>query len=102
MNGSRAIVGALLGDLAGQVPGNGPEVAVCPTFVHLGQALDSCKSTPVAVGAQDCSHAESGAYTGEVATKYRPYAKGSPNFNIRIESSIFFGSSKNEHRRQLK
>jgi triosephosphate isomerase len=43
------------------------EVAVCPTFVHLAQALELCSGSPVSVGAQDCSHLQSGAYTGEVA-----------------------------------
>ena len=42
-------------------------VAVCPAYVHLSQALDLCTGSSVAVGAQDCSHMTSGAYTGEVA-----------------------------------
>lgn len=67
MNGSRASVSTLLGDLAGKVPASGPEVAVCPAFVHIDQALQLCESSPVSVGAQDCSHMASGAYTGEVA-----------------------------------
>ncbi len=67
MNGSRASVGALLGGLAGKVPASGPEVAVCPTFVHIDQALKLCDSSALSVGAQDCSHTDSGAYTGEVA-----------------------------------
>jgi triosephosphate isomerase len=69
MNGSRASVAALLGDLVGSLTASGPEVAVCPTYVHLEQALALCGSSPLAVGAQDCSAMESGAYTGEVAAQ---------------------------------
>ena len=67
MNGSRASVGALLGDLVSAVGASGPEVAVCPTYVHLAQALKVCESTSISVGAQDCSQMKSGAYTGEIA-----------------------------------
>jgi triosephosphate isomerase len=67
MHGSRAGVEELLGGLAGGVGTPGAEVAVCPTFVHLQQAVARCAGSPIAVGAQDCSHMQSGAYTGEVA-----------------------------------
>jgi triosephosphate isomerase len=67
MNGSRASVGALLGDLVSAVGASGPEVAVCPTYVHLAQALQLCEPSAISVGAQDCSHLTSGAYTGEIA-----------------------------------
>ncbi|NQX87036.1 MAG: triose-phosphate isomerase [Halioglobus sp.] len=67
MHGSRASVGALLADLVAAVPAVGPDVAICPTFVHLEQALQICDASPLAVGAQDCSHTNAGAYTGEVA-----------------------------------
>jgi triosephosphate isomerase (TIM) len=67
MYGSRDSVGSLLLGLLGS---NGPdavEVAVCPTFVHLAQAVAACAGTAIAVGAQDCSREAEGAYTGEVA-----------------------------------
>lgn len=67
MNGSRASIDALLGNLVSAVKASGPEVAVCPAYVHLAQSLALCAGTPIAVGAQDCSHQQSGAYTGEVA-----------------------------------
>jgi triosephosphate isomerase len=66
MHGSRASVDALLGDLVSAVPSDGVDVAVCPAFVHLAQALQTCKGSSLAVGAQDCSSRHSGAYTGEV------------------------------------
>jgi triosephosphate isomerase (TIM) len=64
---SRASVMALLGDLVGATGVIGPEVAVCPAYVHLAQALDLCSKSSIAVGAQDCSHIQSGAYTGDIA-----------------------------------
>ena len=66
MHGSRASVDCVAGSdwLRGRCR---PEVAVCPTYVHLAQALELCASPAIAVGAQDCSHMQSGAYTGEVA-----------------------------------
>jgi triosephosphate isomerase len=67
MNGSRASVGELLGDLVDLAPVSGVEVVVCPTYVHLAQALELCDSSPISVGAQDCSHTHCGAYTGEIA-----------------------------------
>ncbi len=67
MNGSRASVETLLGDLVNATAVIGAEVAVCPAYVHLAQALELCAASPISVGAQDCSHMQSGAYTGEIA-----------------------------------
>lgn len=69
MHGSRASVEALLGDVVGADLPQRVEVVVCPTYVHLAQALADCKGAPVTVGAQDCSHMQSGAYTGEVSAE---------------------------------
>jgi triosephosphate isomerase len=74
MHGSRASVGTLLDSLVSGVAGRETdatraEVAVCPTYVHLAQALEHCAGFPLAVGAQDCSHMQSGAYTGEVSAE---------------------------------
>ena len=67
MHGTRASVDSLLQGIVKSMPARGAEVAVCPTYVHLSQALELCAGSAVAVGAQDCSHMASGAYTGEVA-----------------------------------
>ncbi|RLQ20613.1 triose-phosphate isomerase [Seongchinamella sediminis] len=67
MHGSRASVGTLLGALLASDLADNVEVAVCPTYVHLAQALELCTAGAIGVGAQDCSHADTGAYTGEVA-----------------------------------
>ena len=44
------------------------EVIVCPSFVHIHSLVQLAKNnTRVSVGAQNCHHAESGAYTGEIS-----------------------------------
>jgi triosephosphate isomerase len=67
MQGSLVSVEALLGDLVSATPAAGVEMAVCPTYVHLAQAVSLCRFSSLTVGAQDCSHVQSGAYTGEVS-----------------------------------
>ena len=67
MNGSRASIDELLAAIFGKVPSAGPEIAVCPTYVHLPQVLKLCDTTPISVGAQVCSHRDFGAFTGEVS-----------------------------------
>ncbi|QIB65015.1 triose-phosphate isomerase [Kineobactrum salinum] len=67
MHGSRASVGQLLDALIRPEQESAAEVVVCPAFVHLQQAVDVCEPSSIAVGAQDCSHMRSGAYTGEVS-----------------------------------
>ena len=70
MHGSRASIEQLLTGLTqnfSATSGLEAEVVVCPTYVHIAQAVDACADSVVEVGAQDCSHMPSGAYTGEVA-----------------------------------
>lgn len=69
MNGSRSSVEALLGTVVRETGTPGPEVVVCPTYVHLAQALELCADSAITVGAQDCSRLQSGAFTGDVAPK---------------------------------
>lgn len=66
MHGSSSSVDELIGGLVGAVSGPAA-VAVCPAYVHLQQALALCAAGGITVGAQDCSHVQSGAYTGEVS-----------------------------------
>jgi len=67
MHGSRATAGQLLADLVREPVTDTVDVAVCPAYVHLAQALEVTGRAPIGVGAQDCSHMESGAFTGEVS-----------------------------------
>jgi triosephosphate isomerase len=69
MHGSRASVTSLLEGILESMPAERAEVAVCPTHVHLAQALELCAGSAVAVGGQDCSHMPTGAYTGEVSAE---------------------------------
>ncbi|MFT4614238.1 MAG: triosephosphate isomerase [Bacteroidia bacterium] len=69
MHGSGDKVGELLGGLVGATLPSSVEVAVCPAFLHIHQALELCSGSAIAVGAQDCSDKQSGAYTGEVAAE---------------------------------
>lgn len=72
MHGSRASIEQLLCGLMKGLPSPDAnalplDVVVCPTYVHISQAMALCENRAISVGAQDCSHMSSGAYTGEVA-----------------------------------
>lgn len=69
MHGTRASVRRLLKEIAIGDESPAAEVVVCPSHVHLQQALNLCEGTPVRVGAQDCSHMSAGAFTGEVSAE---------------------------------
>jgi triosephosphate isomerase len=43
------------------------EVAVCPPNVYLAAVAEAVEGSGVAVGAQNCYHEESGAFTGETS-----------------------------------
>jgi triosephosphate isomerase (TIM) len=43
------------------------DVAVCPPHVYLSAVADALQGTSVAVGAQNCYHEASGAFTGETS-----------------------------------
>lgn len=67
MNGSKAFVEQLMSSMTGGLSGQQVDVAVCPAYVHIQQTLAVCADSSISVGAQDCSHMLSGAYTGEVS-----------------------------------
>ena len=67
MNGSEAFVEQLISAVIGGLDGQQVDVAVSPTYVHIGLAVSLSAGSPLVVGGQDCSHVQSGAYTGEVA-----------------------------------
>ena len=67
MNGSRAEAQALAGAIAGQSSANGPEVLVCPPFPFLSLVAEQLAGSAVALGAQNVSQHDSGAYTGETS-----------------------------------
>jgi triosephosphate isomerase len=67
MNGSRAFVEKFVSSMRDGLSNQQVDIAVCPTYVHLPQTLTACAGSSISVGAQDCSHVSSGAYTGEVS-----------------------------------
>jgi len=71
MNGSEAAAAALVRDIAKGM-GRLHEVCdflVCPPAAYLKTVRDAIRETnaPIALGGQDCSAHESGAYTGEIS-----------------------------------
>lgn len=68
MNGSRQSAQALIEGVLSGMAGVKAEVAVCPPFVYLGQVKTQLQGSAVALGAQNVSHRENGAFTGETST----------------------------------
>ncbi|HEY4163705.1 MAG TPA: triose-phosphate isomerase [Dongiaceae bacterium] len=67
MNGSSAMAALLIDELrakAGEMP---CDLLVCPPFPYLIPAAQRLEGSPIALGAQDCATAESGAHTGDVS-----------------------------------
>ena len=67
MYGSTGMVRELVSAVRDAVTDTATEVAVCPVAVHLSLALTVAGDSRLAIGAQNCSEQEQGAYTGEVA-----------------------------------
>jgi triosephosphate isomerase len=68
MNGSTAANKALVdGIIAGAPASDSVELLVCPPFPYLSAVAEQLAGSAVALGAQNVSQFESGAYTGETA-----------------------------------
>jgi triosephosphate isomerase len=67
MNGSLAANAALLEQLHAGIPSAACLVAVCVPAAYLHQVAAATQTGAIAVGAQDVSAFESGAYTGEIS-----------------------------------
>lgn len=68
MNGSLVANQDLLNGLSPAIAGLAKvRIAVCPPFPYLAQIAGCLKGTHIALGAQDVSRHESGAFTGEVS-----------------------------------
>ena len=68
MNGSSAANAELVAGIIDGVPaGGGFSLLVCPPFPYLAAVASQVEGSPVALGAQNVSEHEKGAYTGEVA-----------------------------------
>ena len=68
MNGDRESIAALLQQLVAEVGSfDAADIAVCPPFPYLAQALEALRGSRIGVGAQNLALEAEGAYTGEVA-----------------------------------
>jgi triosephosphate isomerase len=68
MNGTRASVKALVeGIKAGRGEVKNTEIAVCAPYVFLGEVEAMLQGSNIALGAQNLSTEESGAFTGEIS-----------------------------------
>ena len=68
LNGTLSSISELIsGICAQQEKVKKAELAVCPPFIYLSHVQSLLQGSDIALGAQDCSDQESGAYTGEVA-----------------------------------
>jgi triosephosphate isomerase (TIM) len=67
MNGSHNSNEELLRALLALAPQKNVEIAVCPPFIYLESVARLLKGSSIALGAQDCSAHELGAYTGEIS-----------------------------------
>jgi triosephosphate isomerase len=64
---NHALLTALVDLLGSQRGSRAAECAICPPFPYLAQVRELTAATDIELGAQDCSHSDAGAYTGEVA-----------------------------------
>ena len=68
MNGSKAVNAELVAGIVDGAPSSdAAALLVCPPFPYLGSVGSQIADSPVALGAQDVSQHDAGAYTGEVA-----------------------------------
>ncbi|MBL8376654.1 MAG: triose-phosphate isomerase [Burkholderiales bacterium] len=65
MNGTFAANGELVAALLAQLPRDGASVLVCPPAPYLQQVAGLLTGSRIALGAQNVSEFDSGAYTGE-------------------------------------
>ncbi len=69
MNKTRPEAKALIAELAPLVKDAGCGVVICVPYTNLETALAATQGTNIAVGAENCHWAESGAFTGEISAK---------------------------------
>lgn len=67
MNGLPSSADELRKMIAGVEAGASCDVLVCPPFPLIAQFVSESGDSPIAIGAQDCHSAESGAHTGDVS-----------------------------------
>jgi len=69
MNGTLESIKPLVGAISqGVSEGTQSEVVICPPYVYIPELARLLEKTHIGLGAQNVSHLENGAYTGEVAS----------------------------------
>ncbi len=53
--------------IAGAAPADGCDTLICPPATLIARAADAARGTHLAIGAQDCHTAASGAHTGDIS-----------------------------------
>jgi triosephosphate isomerase len=72
MNGSRALVRALIGHLRQRLtenPQTAREVLVCPPAPYIAFVGELIQGAAIALGGQDCHNSQSGAHTGDISAQ---------------------------------
>lgn len=70
MNGSAAMAEELVeGIKAGMSEVGNTDVVVCPPSIYLSFVAELIKDSPIALGAQNVSHEQAGAFTGEITAE---------------------------------
>ena len=69
MHGKGTFNQVLVGDFLALLKEHRAACVLCPPSVYLGQVAGLLDSSDVMLGAQDCSHIDEGAYTGEVSAE---------------------------------
>lgn len=67
MHGTRNFATTLVAEVAKALPLSGVDVVILPPMPYLGDLIEDFEGVELGFGAQDVSHNEEGAYTGEVS-----------------------------------
>jgi len=67
LHGTRGFATALVAEIAGALPLPGVDVVILPPLPYLGDLIEDFEQVELGFGAQDVSHNEKGAFTGEVS-----------------------------------
>lgn len=67
MNGSQEMAAGLAQTIAENAAGINAEIVICPPFLYVSQVKELLKNNKLALGVQNVSEREDGAFTGEVS-----------------------------------
>ncbi len=76
-----------------QILTNNAEIVLCPSFIALAPMIEILKNSSIKIGAQNCSHYESGSYTGEISAQSLAEIGVTYCFVGHSERRIYFGET---------